>query len=159
MILFSNPGSLLWLLAAVVLLVIEGSTVNLVSIWFAVGAVAALFACQLGGSWLTQLTVFTIVSTAALVLTKPLVDKFRRSTPPEPTNGDRNVGRVGTVLTEITPELPGRVRLDGVDWRARTAGAPLAPGTLCRVVALDSAVLIVAPETGDPAQPPVETMV
>ena len=64
-----------------------------------------------------------------------------------PTNGDRNLGREATVLTTVTADLPGRVRLDGVDWNARcaTPGDILTPGQRCRVTELHSTLLIVEP--------------
>ena len=152
-----NPVPFLWLAAVVGFLLLEASTFSMTSVWFAVGAAAALLTCLFTGSFRVQALVFIVVSALCLLMFRPLAAKLRQKS--IPTNGDRNLGREATVLTTVTADLPGRVRLDGVDWSARTAGAPLAPGTLCRVVALDSAVLIVAPETGDPAQPPVETMV
>jgi membrane protein implicated in regulation of membrane protease activity len=142
---FDQP-SLFWLIAMVVLLVIEGCTVNLVSIWFAIGACAALITSLLCGSIGIQLAVFAVVSLVALALTKPLVARLRRATPDAPTNGDRNVGREGTVIEEITPGQRGRVRLDGVDWAARCEeGCSLAKGAQCRVVRIDSTVLVVVP--------------
>ena len=51
------------------------------------------------------------------------------------------------VLTTVTADLPGRVRLDGVDWNARcaTPGDTLTPGQRCRVTELHSTLLIVEP--------------
>ena len=47
----------------------------------------------------------------------------------------------------VTADLPGRVRLDGVDWNARcaTPGDTLTPGQRCRVTELHSTLLIVEP--------------
>ena len=63
------------------------------------------------------------------------------------TNGDRNLGREAIVLSPVTAEVPGRVRLDGVDWNARcaTPGDTLAPGQSCRVAEIHSTLLIVEP--------------
>ena len=56
-----------WLAAFIVFAAGEAVTVGLVSVWFAVGALAALFATALGaGLWL-QITVFLGVSALALV--------------------------------------------------------------------------------------------
>lgn len=63
------------------------------------------------------------------------------------TNGDRNLGREADVLSPVSAELSGRVRLDGVDWNARcaTPGDQLVPGQRCRVVEIHSTLLIVEP--------------
>lgn len=140
-----SVDSIVWLVVLIGLLCLEAATTTLVSIWFAAGAavtlVLSLFAHNL---WL-QLFVFAAASFAALLLTRPLVQRIRQKRP-EPTNGDRNLGRTAVVLETITPATPGRVRLDGVDWRACSRGQTLQPGTRCRVCDIQSTVLIVEPQ-------------
>ena len=84
-------------------------------------------------------------SALCLLAFKPLAKKLRKA--PTATNGDRNLGREATVLTPVTAEATGRVRLDGVDWNARcaTPGDTLAPGESCRVTEIHSTLLIVEP--------------
>ena len=55
-----------WAGATVVFLVIEGVTVGLTSIWFALGCAAALIVSLLGGRQWLQIALFLIVSVAAL---------------------------------------------------------------------------------------------
>ena len=92
-----------------------------------------------------QALVFIVVSILCLLAFRPLAAKLRQKI--TPTNGDRNLGREATVLTTVTADLPGRVRLDGVDWNARcaTPGDTLTPGQRCRVTELHSTLLIVEP--------------
>ena len=118
-----NPVPFLWLAAAVCFLILEAATVSMTSIWFAAGAAAALLTCLFTDSFRAQ----------ALVSI--------------PTNGDRNLGREATVLTTVTADVPGRVRLDGVDWNAQcaTPGDTLAPGSRCRITEIHSTLLIVEP--------------
>ena len=120
-----NPVPFLWLAAVVGFLLLEASTFSMTSVWFAVGAAAALLTCLFTDSFRAQ----------------ALRQKIT------PTNGDRNLGREATVLTTVTADLPGRVRLDGVDWNARcaTPGDILTPGQRCRVTELHSTLLIVEP--------------
>ncbi len=51
------------------------------------------------------------------------------------------------MLTPVTAQQPGRVRLDGVDWNARcaTPGDILNPGHDCRVTEIHSTLLLVEP--------------
>ena len=51
-----------WLLAAIGFVVLEAMTLNLVSIWFAVGSAAALLSCLVTGSFRVQAVVFVAVS-------------------------------------------------------------------------------------------------
>ena len=134
-----------WLLAAIGFVVLEAMTLNLVSIWFAAGSAAALLSCLFWPSFRVQAVVFIVVSILCLAAFKPLADKLRRKH--TPTNGDRNLGREATVLTPVTAEATGRVRLDGVDWNARcaTPGDALEPGQTCRVTEIHSTLLIVEP--------------
>ena len=59
-------------------------------------------------------------------------------------NAQSNVGRTASVIAAVTPDVPGRVRLGGVDWRAQSSSA-LAVGTLCEVVAVQGTTLVVKP--------------
>ena len=134
-----------WLVAAVGFLVLEGATFNMMSIWFAIGSAAALLCCVFTGSFRVQAVVFLVVSILCLLAFRPLAAKLRKK--PTATNGDRNLGREATVLTTVTAEEPGRVRLDGVDWNAQctTPGDTLAPGSRCRITEIHSTLLIVEP--------------
>lgn len=60
-----------WLLAAIGFVVLEAMTLNLVSIWFAVGSAAALLSCLVTGSFRVQAVVFVAVSTLCLLALKP----------------------------------------------------------------------------------------
>ena len=64
--------SLIWLIAFVVFLVVEGVTTSLTSIWFAGGSLAALVVQVCGGGLYPQLAVFVAVSFLTLILIRPL---------------------------------------------------------------------------------------
>ena len=134
-----------WLIAAVGFLVLEGMTFSMVSVWFAAGSAAALLSCLFHPPFKVQAVVFIVVSVLCLAAFKPLTQRLRQK--PTPTNGDRSLGREAKVLTPVSAEETGRVRLDGVDWTARcaTPGDTLAPGQSCRVTEIHSTLLIVEP--------------
>ena len=135
---------ILWLAAAVGFLALEASTFNMTSIWFAIGSAAALLCCVFTGSFRVQAVVFLVVSILCLAAFRPLAAKL---------------GREATVLSPVTAELPGRVRLDGVDWNARcaTPGDTLDPGALCRVTEIHSTLLIVEPVLTESRNPHTTT--
>ena len=134
-----------WLIAAVGFLVLEGMTFSMVSVWFAAGSAAALLSCLFHPPFKVQAVVFIVVSVLCLAAFKPLTQRLRQK--PTPTNGDRSLGREAKVLTPVSAEETGRVRLGGVDWNARcaTPGDTLAPGQSCRVTEIHSTLLIVEP--------------
>lgn len=142
-----NWDAILWFLAAIGLLLVEVSTVQMVSIWFCLGAVAATIAALWGWSGTNQLLVFFLVSAVALAATRPLVKNilhFRKV----PTNADSIIGMSGPVLEKIdNTAQTGRVRVNGLDWTARSAGGePIGEGALITVEAIEGVKLIVRPK-------------
>ena len=146
-----------WLIAVVGFLVLEGMTFSMVSVWFAAGSAAALLSCLFHPPFKVQAVVFIVVSVLCLAAFKPLTQRLRQK--PTPTNGDRSLGREAKVLTPVSAEETGRVRLDGVDWNARcaTPGDTLDPGALCRVTEIHSTLLIVEPVLTESRNPHTTT--
>lgn len=134
----------IWAAALVILVVVEAATTNLVTIWFAVGALAALLVSLFSENFILQMLVFAVVSILALALTKPLVKRMRHKKPAAPVGLDCSVGKRAQVLTPIRPGEHGRVRLDGVDWLA-ICDTPLEPGSSCIVKEINCTTLTVAP--------------
>lgn len=109
--------SLIWVIAFLGLLLVEFLTVGLVSIWFAVGALAALITSFITESVLIQTIVFVVTSIVTLFITQPLIKKFK-VTKFEPTNSDRVIGKKAEVIKEIKPNEYGEVIILGVEWLA-----------------------------------------
>ena len=95
-----------WLIALVVFVVLEAATVSLVSIWFAVGALAGLVTSVFTNDLLYQLLAFAVVSAVALAVTKPLVARMRARKPAAALGLERNIGRGGGVLGPRRGEHP-----------------------------------------------------
>ena len=146
-----NMMSIVWVGAVVVFGVVEAATAGLVSIWFVVGAVAALIAAQVGVSVLAQMVVFLAVSAAALAATRPLVRKLTAGNM-VPTNADRVLGSLGKVTETIdNGNSKGAVYVDGKSWTARSVdGTVISAGTQVRIEGLEGVKLLVRPcqETG-----------
>lgn len=142
-----SPDTLFWLIAVIAFVVLEASTTALVSIWFAVGAAAALIVSFFTQSLSVEAAVFAVVSAVALILMVPTLAKRRKERKAPVTNGSPlTIGKQGVVLVDINPGYLGRVRVDGLDWQAR-ADAAMPKGTPCRVLDVDGAILIVSPVT------------
>lgn len=69
--------SIYWIILFLILLFIELATVNLVSIWFAIGALGAFVTAFFTDSILIQLLVFVVISVVSLFVTLPIVKKFK----------------------------------------------------------------------------------
>lgn len=135
--------SIFWLAAVAVFLLVEAATAALVSIWFAVGAAAALILSFFTESAVVQFVTFAVVSGVVLLIMIPALARRRGEHKPPVTNGAAlTIGKRGVVLRAIQPGELGRVRVDGLDWQA-CAEEPLAEGEHCEVTAADGAVLTV----------------
>lgn len=125
-----------WLILMVCFAIVEALTVGLASIWFAVGALAALLVSLACGNFWIQCVVFVAVSLVTLLLVRPLTAKHFQPKDHTPTNVDSLIGRSG-VVTEAIDNLAGtgQVRLGGQIWTARSdSGAPIPDG--CTVIAV-----------------------
>ena len=109
--------TLFWLVLFVILALFELATVNLVSIWFAIGAIIATFVSLVTDNIMIHLAVFTITSILLLLLTKPFVKKIKRKDV-VPTNLDRVIGKVGEVTEKIEKDGIGEVKVLGKRWSA-----------------------------------------
>ena len=141
-----NMMSIVWVGAVVVFGVVEAATAGLVSIWFVVGAVAALIAAQVGVGVLTQIIVFLVVSAAALAATRPLVRKLTTGNM-VPTNADRVLGAAGKVTETIdNGNSTGAVYVDGKSWTARSVDGTVIPaGARVRIEDMEGVKLLVRP--------------
>jgi len=107
---------IIWLSLFVIMLIVEASTTELVSVFFALGALVAMIISFIPNvEWWVQLIVFVVVSGATLAALRPLVKKFfnkeKRS-----TNVDEMIGKKLTVLDVNNDGYP-EVKFNGLLWR------------------------------------------
>jgi len=139
-------AAFVWFALLIIFLVAEGSTVTLVSIWFALGSLIAMVAALLGGPIWLQVLLFLGVSAALLALLRPLVRKYIKPKVTA-TNADSLIGSRGYV-TETVDNLAstGQVKLGAMPWTARsTDGSPISEGTLVRVDRIEGVKVFVSP--------------
>lgn len=106
-----------WIVVLVATILIEFATFNLVTVWFAVGSIAALILAAFDVDVLIQFFVFLTVSGVLLLLVRPLTKKFMK-TEIVRTNLDRVVGMIGTITVAVVPNELGEVRVNGMLWKA-----------------------------------------
>lgn len=137
---------MIWLGLFVAFLLIEASTVALMSIWFAAGSLIALLVALLGGPIWLQITLFFLVSAGLLACLRPMVRRFVKPGLTA-TNVDSVIGTRGYVLSDVDNEnASGRVKLGGMEWTARsTSGAVIPKGTLVQVDKVEGVKAFVSP--------------
>ena len=141
-----------WLAVMALAVFAEMSTMALVSVWCAVGALAAVFAAYFGAPLAAQLLLFIGVSIVTAAVVRPLAKKY--ADPYKvPTNADRLVGMEARVTETINNGYPtGAVYVDGKTWTARSAdGAVIPKGEVVEIAAMEGIKLIVRAKAAVPA--------
>lgn len=121
--------SVVWTVVLLVMLFIEASTVALLTVWFAVGALAALICALFGVHFGIQVAVFCVVSGLLLMFLLPYARR-KMELKKTATNADRIIGAEGVVIETIDEvQGTGQVRVLGAVWSARsTHGAVICVG-------------------------------
>lgn len=142
-----NGALLAWFALMVVFLWMEASTVSLVSIWFAVGALVALVANLLGARLWLQVVLFFVIAAALLAGLRPFVRKYIKPKVTA-TNVDSVIGSVGYVTEDVDNlSACGQVKLGGMVWTARsTSGDPIKKDTKIVVDKIEGVKVFVSPQ-------------
>ena len=136
---------LFWGIAFIALAVIELLTYQFISIWFSLASLAPLLCAVFGiHDRAKQAIIFLIVSALLIIATKPFVKKLKANRV-VPTNAELDIGKTALVIERINNTAStGRVRLNGVDWAARSVdGSIISSGINVTVEKIDGAKLIV----------------
>ena len=140
-----NVMLFVWLGLLALFLIAEFATVQLTTVWFALGALVSLLLAAFGvDNVAIQIIVFALVSLLSLILTRPLVKKWmnRRT---QPTNADMVIG-AEAVVTETISNTDGKglAKVNGSVWSARSVDDSVIPaGATVTVRAIEGVKLIV----------------
>lgn len=137
----------IWLIAAIVLVIIELLTAGFGVICFAVGALFSALAAFLGvDSLVWQLLIFAVASVLCFIFLRPVVLRFLdKKSKDVKTNADALIGKTAMVSETIDSSAnQGRVAVDGDDWKAVSAdGSVINKGEKVEIVSRDSIILTV----------------
>ena len=107
-----------WLIMLIGFIVAEVATMGLTTIWFAGGALLAIFAALAGLSVYVQTAIFLMVSFVLLISTRPIAMRFFNGERVK-TNVDDIIGKQAIVLTDIDNlKGVGQAILNGMEWSA-----------------------------------------
>ena len=137
----------IWLYVGAFLMLAELASPGFVIFFFGLGA-----ATVAGAKWLIpglslswQLALFSILSIFYLVVLRKWVKNvFLGDTAETQKIASEYVGRIGKVVEDIRPEVPGRILLGDSEWTASSA-IGIASGTAVKVVAQDNLTLVIEP--------------
>jgi membrane protein implicated in regulation of membrane protease activity len=123
-----------WIIAGLVLTVLEMIVPGMVIIWFGVaGVVTGILAFFVHNQYI-QFSVFVVLSGLMVVFSQRIARRITHAEP-ELVGANRWVGTTGRVIADIKPPEFGRVKVHGEEWRA-TATCEIEAGGMVRVVAV-----------------------
>lgn len=133
-----------WLILLAAFTIIEAATVQLVSVWFAVGALGALVSVFAHADFKVQVIVFIALSILSLIATRPLVKRFTK-TKLQSTNADMCLNETAVVIEKIDNlNAKGQVKVNGNIWSARSIDDKIIPeNTLVKVLKIEGVKVIV----------------
>ncbi len=135
--------TIMWLVLAIVLFVIEALTVGLVCMWFGIGAIVSMFAAFIIPNVYIQWGIFIVVSLIMLCLLRPLAKKAI-SKQEVKTNVSALVDRTAFLTEDITEESHGRIKLGDISWIAVSYdGEAINKGEKVKVISVRGNKLVV----------------
>lgn len=137
---------LIWFLIAILAGIIEIVTVDLVSIWVAVGALVAMVLAWLDYSLTIQLISVLVVSISLSFITRPFCKKLLRGNVVA-TNSDRLIGKIGTITKAFHDDERGEIKILGEHWTCVSKDNHVFnEGDQATVLAIEGVKLIVTPK-------------
>ena len=139
-------AAIIWLVAAVLLAILEVVSLDFVLIMLAAGALAGAGAATLGAPIIVQVGAAAVVSVLGIAAVRPIALRHLKSGPSALTGVDALIGQKVVVLEDVTPNS-GRVKLNGEIWSAQLEDAwdPIDTGATGTVVEIRGATAIIRP--------------
>jgi len=136
----------IWIIAAIVLLIVEVFAPTFLASCIALGCISAGFISFLDFGLKSQLILFSIGTAIGFFAVRPFMLKYaHKNSITLKTNTGALVGKEARVSETIDSEKnKGRVIVDGEDWKAESENSePIDCGTKVQIVSVNSTILIV----------------
>ena len=144
---FGWPVQYLWLAILILGVILEGVTLSLTTIWFAISALIVYVLAMLGVPFAIQVVLFFVIAIVLLAVTKPIAKKYLKIGH-EKTNVYRFIGEIGIVIVPIdNMSNQGQVKVKGQIWSAKTPNGELIEmNKRVKVLSVEGVKLIVEEE-------------
>lgn len=142
---------IIWIIALVVLILVELLTMGLTTVWFAGGSLVGLLLAVLGAPVWAQLIAALVVSLILLLTTRPIAIKYFNKDRVR-TNAESLIGHMAVVMTDIDNlEGVGLVNVGGQEWSARSSddSTVIPAGSVVRILSISGVKLIVEKSVQD----------
>ena len=124
------------------MIIIEAaSSCNLVSIWFAIGALAGLAAAAFGVHLSAQILCCVFVAAITMFMWRPYL-KAKLTPELTKTGVECLEGKIAVAIEEVS-NTTGAVKVEGKEWNARTTGMNIKTGEECTILKFEGNKMIV----------------
>ena len=131
-----------WLILVIVLAIIELATVNLLTIWFCISGLVALFLSFYIDNVAIVATIFAVLGIFLLFTTRPILKEYL-PTQKKVKKVEKLIGRIGIVTKDIRPDMEGEVKVSNRKYRA-ISDKKISKNTEIEVINTDGLKLVVA---------------
>lgn len=149
--------TIIWASAFVIFIIIEVTSFNLVTIWFAAGAFLNIFltlikinsvtapygaskVSAIGILW--QILIFLVVSALFIIFLMPKVKRHLKNNRVK-TNVEELEEKVGTVIIAVSPDQTGQIKVNGQIWTAASEGNTFEVGEKVTVTSIKGVKAII----------------
>ena len=132
---------MIWLIIVILLVLMEASTDNLISIWFIGSGTISLFVSLFIDSFLVQFTIFILVGILLMICTKSLLEKMIQQKK-EKEILEKLQNKEGVVTIPLKKNEVGEVSIEGENWPA-ISEKTIQEGKKVRICGIESSKLIV----------------
>ena len=136
---------IVWLVVFVLALMMETISSELISIWFAAGALVSLIVSFIPQTtWWIQLVIFAVISVASLICIRPIIHRALKRTVVS-SNVDEMIHKKGKMTKACDEFNHGEVKVGGVLWTAYSTDekTPIDAGDTVEVLAIEGNKLVV----------------
>lgn len=134
----------IWVAIVAISLVIEFITMEMVSVWTAFGGVVALILSAFDVRFEIQLVAFFVISIVLLLSLRKVSLKYLLKNNNSKFGTDSMIGSTHKLLSPITSETRGTVKINGVTWSVTTENQTELPAeTVVEIVKIEGNKLIV----------------
>ena len=131
-----------WLILVIVLAIIELATVNLLTIWFCISGLVALFLSFYIDNVAIVSTIFAVLGIFLLFTTRPILKEYL-PTQKKVKKVEKLIGRIGIVTKDIRPDMEGKVKVSNRKYIA-ISDKKISKNTEIEVINTDGLKLVVA---------------
>ena len=131
-----------WLILVIVLAIIELATVNLLTIWFCISGLVALFLSFYIDNVAIVATIFAVLGIFLLFTTRPILKEYL-PTQKKVKKVEKLIGRIGIVTKDIRPDMEGEVKVSNRKYIA-ISDKKISKNTEIEVINTDGLKLVVS---------------